>query len=247
MKKFISLSILALVACLSTVQAQNIQLHYDFGRVMYDKMDGRPMLTTTVEKFHPDNWGSTFFFVDMDYNSKGVASAYWEVARDLKFWEKPFSIHVEYNGGLNVGLPFNHALLGGATYTWNNKDFSRGFSVLAMYKYIHKNPKPHNFQLTGTWYIHFCKGKLSFTGFADFWREKHGVIARKDEKGAPVFENRNFIFLAEPQLWLNLNKFKHVNDKFNLSVGTEWEFSQNFQVNNGFYWVPTLALKWTIN
>ena len=38
----------------SGLRAQNIQLHYDFGRSLYDKdLKGRPLLTSTVEKFHP--------------------------------------------------------------------------------------------------------------------------------------------------------------------------------------------------
>ena len=83
-------------------KAQNIQLHYDFGRSIYDKeMSGRPLLTSTVEMFKPDKWGSTFFFIDLDYTSKGIASGYGEIARELKFWEGPFSIHIEYNGGLS--------------------------------------------------------------------------------------------------------------------------------------------------
>ena len=51
--------------------AQNIQLHYDFGR---------NAATTTVEMFRPDGGGSTFFFVDMDYSPK-VVGAYWEISR----------------------------------------------------------------------------------------------------------------------------------------------------------------------
>ena len=47
------------------LRAQNIQLHYDFGRSLYDKdLKDRPVLTSTVEKFHHDKWGSTYFFVD---------------------------------------------------------------------------------------------------------------------------------------------------------------------------------------
>ena len=81
-----------LLSAVPELQAQNIQLHYDFGRSLYDKdLKGRPLLTSTVEKFHPDNWGSTYFFIDMDYTSEGVASAYWEIARELKFWKGPFS------------------------------------------------------------------------------------------------------------------------------------------------------------
>ena len=37
-----------------------------------------------------------------------------------------------------------------------------------------------------------------------------------------------------------------VNDKFNLSVGTEVEVSNNFYKGRA-YVIPTLALKWTLN
>ena len=117
MKKIISaLFLCMLFSAVPELQAQNIQLHYDFGRSLYDKdLKGRPLLTSTVEKFHPDNWGSTYFFIDMDYTSEGVASAYWEIARELKFWKGPFSAHLEYNGGLAKGFSYNNAYLAGAT------------------------------------------------------------------------------------------------------------------------------------
>ena len=97
--------------------AQNIQLHYDFGHSMYDEFkDSRAKITTTVEMFKPDKWGSTFFFVDMDYADNEVKSAYWEIARELKFWDGPLSIHAEYNGGLNY---IKDSWLAGLTYTYN--------------------------------------------------------------------------------------------------------------------------------
>lgn len=220
--------------------AQNIQFHYDFGRSLYDEfgkgeVQERSQVTTTVEMFKPDRWGSTFFFVDMDYGKNAITSAYWEITRELQFWKGPWSVHLEYNGGLNY---INHAYLGGATYTYNNSNFSRGFSLSAMYKSIQKNEEPHNFQLTGTWYMHFLQGKLSFSGFADFWREKH-VDANAD--------SHDFVFMAEPQFWVNLNKFKSVNPKFNLSFGTEWELTHNFALKDGFYFIPTIAMKWSFD
>ena len=233
MKKLVILTLLLVIAV--GIKAQNVQLHYDFGGALYDKdLHGRPVLTTTVEMFKPDKWGSTFFFIDMDYSSKGVQAAYWEIARELRFWEPPFSIHVEYNGGTSNAFSYKNAYLGGLTYTFNSKDFSKGFSLSAMYKYIQKHKSPNNFQLTGTWYIHFAKnGLCTFTGFADWWREET--------------DYGKFIFLSEPQFWLNLNKFKHIADNFNLSVGGEGELSNNFGGRDGFYTIPTLAIKWTFN
>lgn len=234
MKLLFTLLLCLLLSAGGNLYAQNIQLHYDFGRSLYDKdLKDRALLTSTVEKFQPDKWGSTYFFVDMDYTSKGVASAYWEIARELKFWKNPFSVHVEYNGGLAKGFSFNNAYLGGLTYTFNNASFSRGFSLTAMYKYIQKHHSPNNFQLTGTWYMNFCDNLLTFTGFADFWREDTGYAKT--------------IFLSEPQFWVNLNRVKGISKDFNLSVGSEVELSNNFGNREGFYAIPTLALKWTLN
>lgn len=105
-----------------------------------------------------------------------------------RFWQPPFSIHVEYNGGASNSFSYNNAYLGGATYTWNNPDFTKGFTLTAMYKYIQKHREPNNFQLTGTWYVHFVKnGLCTFSGFADWWRERTDYADGS---------HRNFIFLA---------------------------------------------------
>lgn len=233
MRRITPLFLLLLIATVA-LQAQNIQLHYDFGRSLYDKeMTVRPHFTTTVEKFQPDNWGSTFFFVDMDYNSNGVEQAYWEISRELKFWNAPFSVHLEYNGGLAKQYSINNAYLAGLTYSYNNANFSRGFSLSAMYKYIQKNDSPNNFQLTGTWYMNMCNNLYTFSGFADYWREK-------------TWFGSTMTFMTEPQFWVNLNRVKGVNEKFNLSVGTELEITNNFYQGRAFV-TPTVALKWTLN
>ena len=234
MKKRIYLLFSCSLISVSTM-AQNIQTHYDLGSAIYSELSERPKLTTTVEMFKPDAWGDTFFFVDMDYADGKVASAYWEIFRDLRFWKLPLSIHVEYNGGLNH---INNAYLGGLSYAWNSADFNKGLTLTAMYKYLHHNPKPHSFQFTGVWHLHFLDGKCSFTGFADFWKEQH-----TDLKG----NTHDYTFMAEPQFWDNLNRFKKVSDKFKLSVGTEWEFTHNFAVMEGFYFNPTIAMKWTFD
>ncbi|MDR2791446.1 MAG: DUF5020 family protein [Tannerellaceae bacterium] len=234
MKKVLLLSF-AFAAGTVAVQAQNIQLHYDFGSALYKDLSkstdppGRPALTTTVEHFVADKWGSTFFFVDMDYQGGTVASAYWEIARELTFWQGPITAHIEYNGGLNY---INDAYLAGATYTYNSFDFSKGYSLSLLYKglrnTVDRNGKshPHSFQITGVWHLAIDGGLYDFTGFIDFWKE------------------RDFIFLSEPQFWVNLNKIKAFDDKFNLSVGTEVEVSNNFAGRDGFYVIPTLAAKW---
>lgn len=92
--------------------AQNVQFHYDLGR---------KAPTTTLEMFRADGAGSTFFFVDLDYNPR-VSGAYWEISREFCFWQESkvnwLSLHLEYNGGLNTDAgSFNNAWLAGLTYS----------------------------------------------------------------------------------------------------------------------------------
>lgn len=214
------------VAAMASVKAQNIQLHYDFG-------EGRKMLTSTVEMFKPDQYGSTFFFIDMDYGSEasgvdnGVSLAYWEIARAIK-WEENQKIlpRVEYNGGTMVigeqWYPIEHCFLAGLEKTWASADFSKIFSLQANYKYI-KDKENASFQITGVWAIQMADQKLTFSGFADFWKEE-------------MFWGTDYRFLTEPQLWYN--PCKH------FSLGGELEISSNFV---GAEWAakPTIAVKYT--
>lgn len=232
--KRIIITIVAVFMCaaISDAFGQNIQMHYDFGR---------KSATTTVEMFRPDGAGSTFFFVDFDYSPK-VSGAYWEIAREICLWKESkmswLSAHIEYNGGLNTTAgSFNNSFLAGLTYSGHSKDWSKTWSITASYKAIpgtvalDGKTQPHNFQITGVWNLDFFNHWLSFNGFADFWRE------------ARPWQNTKFIFISEPQLWVNLKNIKGW-DKVNLSVGTEVELSYNF-VDAGFATMPTVALKWT--
>ena len=217
--------LMVLVGFAAKVEAQNIQLHYDMRR---------NCATSTVEMFRADSYGSTFFFIDMDFAPKAFG-AYGEISREFCFWKDSklnwLSAHIEYNGGLDVkNGAYDNAWLLGATYSGHSKDWSKTWSVSAMYKAIPGNSSVHNFQITGVWNLDFFEHWLSFNGFADFWREKR------------AWQGTKYIFIAEPQLWVNLNKVKGM-EKVNLSLGTEVEVSNNF-VAKGFDVMPTVAVKY---
>ncbi len=209
--------------------AQNVQLHYDMGK-------DRGYLTTTVEMFKPDKYGSTFFFIDMDYGSdtrdvdNGISSAYWEIARAFKWNEnQKYMPRVEYNGGVfklnGEGEPFvpiENCWLLGVERTWASADFSKIFTFQVNYKNI-KDKEDAAFQLTAVWTIQMADGKFTFMGFADFWKEE-------------MFWGTDYRFLTEPQIWYNAGK--------HLSLGGEIELSNNF-VADEFKVMPTLAAKWT--
>ena len=227
--------------------AQNVQIHYDFGHNLSDNLSGRPSVTTTVEMFKPDRWGSTFLFTDLDYFHDGVAGAYWEFAREFNVSsDKRWAAHVEYDGGLasNQVTPystrFQHAFLAGPAWNWASSDFSKTLSLQAMYKYYFRGHHPYQrafngVQLTEVWGLTFAQGLCTFSGFCDVWYDQ-------SVRG-------NWILLAEPQFWFNLNTLRGMKD-VNLSLGTEVEISNNFVWNDKgrndrLCVIPTLAAKWT--
>ena len=234
MKKLFFFALLAGSAL--SAQAQNIQLHYDFGRNIYTGEEaGRQKATITLEQFKADQWGSWYYFVDVDLSRHFTESAYTEISREFKLGkESPFAAHVEYDGGLSRSGSFQQAGLIGAAYNGHNADFSKTWSVQLLYKQFFKSyDTTHSYasaQLTGVWGLNFLNKKLTFSGFIDFWRgekaNNHGCL----------------VILSEPQLWYNFTN--------HFSLGTEWEFSNNFVYNTDptsdktFFWNPTVALKW---
>ena len=234
MKKFFFFVLTALVAL--TTQAQNIQLHYDFGRNIYSGEEaGRQKVTITLEQFKADKWGSWYYFVDVDLSNHFTESAYMEISREFNLGKQsPFAAHVEFDGGLNRTMSYQQAGLIGAAYNGHTADFSKTWSVQLLYKQFFKSyENTHSYasaQLTGVWGMDFFNKKLRFSGFIDFWRgekaDSHGCL----------------VILSEPQLWYN------ITDHF--SVGTEWEFSNNFVFNEDpessktFFLNPTVGVKW---
>lgn len=231
MKKI--LLVFTLFVYVLSTNAQNIQTHYIFS-------DDRDCVLTTIEMFKPDKLGSTFFFIDFAYGLPGLESmnsAYFEIMRSMKLGKtSPIGFHGEYNGGFGLfptdddgigGFAINNAWLGGFDYTWNFEDFSKVFTFQVLYKYI--THKQSSFQLTGIWLVNFANDRLSFTGFADFWKEDSDFNFDGNV-------DATYIFLTQPQLWFNASK--------HFSFGTEVEIANNFAGVKDLKVRPTVAIKW---
>ena len=182
MKKF--LLIVALAATTLFAKAQtNIQEQYDFNR---------EHLTTTLEMFKPDNWGSTFFFTDIYHpnNTDGPTGYYTEIARGLNFWQNTkagdLSAHVEWNGGQFA----NNAWLFGAEYLFHSQDYRYTLTCEVLYKTIAKAKQEVPLQFTIVWGISDLFGAkgLTFSGFADFWWETLQWAPILDANGNPVLD-----------------------------------------------------------
>ena len=242
----IALLMAVLLCCTAKAKAQtNAQILYDFG-------SDRKYVTLTLEMFKQDKWGSTYFFVDHDFNydkmvvgSHNVSQGgtYTEISRALNFWKdtklKNWSLHVEYNGGITKNYPINNALLLGVEYLLHDKSYRNTLTLEAMYKKIKATDQDVPMQLTAVWTcndIFGVKG-LKFDGFADFWWETHNVDYRAD--GSCDVASK--VFISEPQLWYNVGQ--HFGCE-NLSLGGEVELSQNFGSTGGFKCRPCLGVKW---
>lgn len=252
MKKFFLVPLMAMFAVVAMAQV-DFQLHYDLGRTINSESESnRPNLTSTVEMFHPDATGSTYFFIDMDYFSDGVGAAYWEVSREFTFANlksSNFAAHIEYDGGLSVNKytpmyasRYQQCILVGPAYNWHNANFAKTFSVQAMYKQYFSNSTCKaiaSFQLTGVWSTTFAKGLCTFSGFADLW---YGYTPRYGADG----QKKGLVFITEPQFWFNIINKDKQHGKF--SVGTEWELSNDFiyptNSSKTFFFNPTVAVKY---
>ncbi len=240
MKKIVAFAGFSLLAVGAFAQT-NLQVFYDLGK-------DRKLVTTTLEMFKGDDWGSTFFFVDYDYTTKdqrdakiyGTQSTYMEIERALNFWQDTqlgaLSAHVEFQAGRFGGFSARNWLFG-AEYFLHNADFSNTFTLALLYKtYTDKNASDLPLQFSGVWGMNNLFGVegLRFSGFLDVWGEN------ADWNIADPDDDTSFKFLSEPQLWYKVGQFF---DCPNLNVGGEVELSYNFR-DKGFVCNPCLGVKW---
>lgn len=212
--------LVSLVLILNTISlAQNLQLHYEAS-------ENRRHIVSTLEMFKPDPYGSTFWFVDMEYNSAGVKNAnlaYWEIARSFTLPINNLSATIQYNDGVASDFPIGLAWLAGVSYY-----LDLGFVALPtdfLYRRAEGSESP-DFQITTTWFVPLMDGNIEFAGFFDLWSQ--------DEFGG---SDKQLVLLGEPQLWYNANE--------HFSIGTEIEISNNFVPGaEGIQALPTLGMRW---
>lgn len=234
MKKLLAFILICFAS--STLVAQNLQLHYDFGK-------DRKYFTATWEMFKPDEYGSTFTFVDFDFNNDGnksISTAYWEIARYVTIpGAKGLSATLQYNDGTlrvpgaGVAVPLGSIWLAGVSYPVNLGFVTLNTDVLYRRDY---QSEGSDAQLTTVWDVTFFNGRLEFDGFVDVWSQK--PVRLNPATGQYRRVDREIVVLTEPQLWFNIDK--------HLAVGGEVEISNNFIPGETSVLVcPTLAAKWS--
>jgi hypothetical protein len=218
-------------------QSQNLQLHYDFD-------NERKFFTSTLEMFRPDTLGSTFWFVDFDFNFPGsprsMSAAYWEISREfyipglrkMNAFDQ-LTFHIEYNDGFTA-YKISGDTIAAASY---NSVFLTGFShplklgnFILTTQWLLRLPrgmKSPDFQFTLVWFQPVFKGKVLITGYSDLWSQDQLLNPDKKE----------IVFQTEPQLWYLVTS--------KIGIGGEIEISKNFPFGpNDWRFSPTLGLRW---
>ncbi|GAB4179020.1 MAG: DUF5020 family protein [Calditrichia bacterium] len=207
----------------SSVFAQNFQLHYDLG-------EDREYFTSTIEMFKPDEYGATFFFVDFDYNqpgNKSISLAYFEIARYVTIHKaSKLSATLQYNDGTAPWGPLGHIWLAGLSYPLNLGPVTINIDLLYRRDYLDEG---NNAQLTLVWFKPLLNNKLTVTGFMDIWT----ITDSNDDK--------KMVLLTEPQVWYKLTNHLHVGSEIEISYrflppNAEGDYSLEFK--------PTVGLKW---
>jgi hypothetical protein len=220
------------------IEAQNLQLHYDLGKE-------RKFFTATLEMFRPDSLGSTFWFVDLDFNFPGsprsMSAAYWEISREFYMpWFKRnpslknLGVHLEYNDGFTA-FRDSGEMMGAASY---NSVFLTGFSYPVKIGKVNISTQAllriprgmdgfPDFQLTLVWFQPVFRNRVLITGYIDFWTQDK--IAGSGDK--------EMVIQTEPQFWFMILP--------KLAIGSEIEISHNFPVGPHPWQVnPTVAFRW---
>lgn len=210
----------------------NLQFHYNFGQIIYEDLRNTgPLLT--LEHSSSDNWGDTYFFTDFVFEKSFMSDIYLKAYRNLRFWNAPFSLHLEYNGGLNRLSPHHHAYIGGVHYGYKNPSRALFLGLSVNYRHDYKQPRPHNMYMTADWSWTSWNRVWTICGFTSLWTAPHDLSQSR------------VILLTEPQLWMNLNQIVGFHDNFNMSIGTEVKISYNYMAMDKFHVMPTLGVKWT--
>ncbi|MBS1271819.1 MAG: hypothetical protein MAGBODY4_00951 [Candidatus Marinimicrobia bacterium] len=221
MKRYIAITVMLLSA--GPLMGQNFQFHYDFG-------ENRDYVTTTLEMIKPDEYGATFWFIDMDYDyqhneaHRSMSLSYLEIARYivLPFSEK-LSATAQYNDGIVMNFPLGPIWLFGVSYPVQIGQVVLNTDLL--YRTAFDSDTP-DFQFTTVWFESFFEDKITFAGYIDIWSQ--------DEAGDA---GKKLVFQGEPQLWYNIGE--------HLSLGSEVELSLNFiPGTTDLQVMPTLGLKW---
>ncbi|MDX2071124.1 MAG: DUF5020 family protein [Haliscomenobacter sp.] len=232
------LSILFFLCTTLALQAQQLQLHYDFRHSIDPELHRRNFSYLSFEYFNAnDSLGSFLLKAQMDFNGEknNIGQLFLQVSQNLRFWKPKVFMALNFTGGLGVTPPSYGYYLSnsfglGAAYpfqwkgAWMNASMGYRYNTFA---------KPSH-DLQGT--LYFGKGffnyKLlvagSFVAYSE--NRNHGNEWTKDLRG------KKLAFFGDPQIWYRI--------KGKYSIGSRYSMFYHVLTSEHTLQVyPSLALK----
>jgi hypothetical protein len=230
--------LLCSLLCALSVQAQQLQLHYDFRHFIDPSLNKRNFASLTYEYFKSnDSTGSFLLKMQTDFSGENsnIGQLFLQVSKNLRYWRPPVYLSLTYSGGLGVAPPsYGYYLTNsfgiGAAYPFQWK--GAWFSTSVVYRY-NAFPKPsHDAQLTFYFGKGFFQYKLLVAGSLVGWSENRnqGTDFTVGQRGKKI------AFFGDPQVWLNVTKTLSVGSRINVYYHT-------LTTENQVQVYPTLALK----
>ncbi|MDX2248136.1 MAG: DUF5020 family protein [Bacteroidia bacterium] len=220
------------------LQAQQLQLHYDFRHTLAPQLNARNFLSMNFEYFtDKDTTGSFLLKVQADFNGEdnNVSQIFMQVSKNFRFWKPKLYLSVGYSGGLGIAPPsFGYSIANaytlGVSYPFQWKGFY--CSIISGYRYNRFPKGSHDGHLT----FYFWKGlldyKMSVSGSFVGWTQNRdlGIDFTKHLTG------KKAAFFADPQIWLKLGGRWSIGTKANC-------FYHVLTEDNSLQVYPTFGIK----
>ncbi|GAB4021881.1 DUF5020 family protein [Spirosoma koreense] len=221
-----------------TVQAQQLQLHYDFRHSIDPSLNRRNFASMVFEYFKSnDSTGSFLLKMQTDFagENNNVGQLFVQVSKNLRYWRPKLQLALTYTGGLGVAPPtYGYYLTNtfglGAAYPFQTRKAWFSTSLVCRYSAF---PKPSiDPQFTFYFGRGFFNYRIMIAGSLVAWSENRNQ-GNEFTKG---LSGKKIAFFGDPQCWVRLTKAISVGSRINLFYHTITNANQ-LQV------YPTLALK----
>ncbi|UFH54221.1 DUF5020 family protein [Spirosoma sp. KNUC1025] len=226
------------VASILSVQAQQLQVHYDFRNSIDPDLNRTNFASLTFEYFKSnDSTGSFLLKMQTDFSGENnnVGQLFLQVSKNLRYWRPKIQLALTYSGGLGVAPPsYGYYLTNtfgiGAAYPFQWK--GAWFSTSLVYRFS-AFPRPsHDPQFT----FYFGKGlynyKIMVAGSLVVWSENRN----QGTDFTNGLTGKKIAFFGDPQCWVKVGKSLSVGSRINL-------FYHTLTNANRIQVYPTLALK----
>lgn len=220
------------------LEAQQIQLHYDFRHSIHPRLHSRDFPSLTFEYFKGnDSTGSFLLKMQTDFTGEkgNPGQVFLQVSKSIRFWKPKVFLALNYTGGLGIAPPaygyyISNSFGAGIGYPFQWK--GAFLNVNMGYRYNTFTKPSHDVQLNFYFFKGFFNYKLQTAGSIVAWTQNRdqGIDYTKGMRG------KKYAFFGDPQIWLKVKNGISAGSRINI-------FYHVLTDDNKIQIYPTLALR----